>query len=70
MLPVPSEFNLYGVYLSPLLVSAVLALVCAMLTARLLNRYRLSRFISQPAVAFLAIVGIYTAIIGTFVIPA
>lgn len=69
MLPVPREFDLFGVYLSPLLVAVVLAVALAVITAHALNRYRLSRFIAQPALAFIAIVAIYTTIIGTFLIP-
>lgn len=70
MLPVPSEYNLYGVYLSPAFVSTVLAVILALITARLLNRYRLSRFIALPALTFVAIVVIYSTLIGTFLIPA
>lgn len=69
MLPVPREFDLFGVYLSPLLVAVVLAVALAVITAHALNRYRLSRFIAQPALVFIAIVAIYTTIIGTFLIP-
>lgn len=70
MLPVPSEFNLFGVYLSPSLVGTFLAVILAMVTARVLNRFRLSRFLALPAIVFLAIVAIYTSLIGTFLIPA
>jgi hypothetical protein len=41
-----------------------------MLTARLLNRYRLTRYFFYPPLVFLALVAIYTTIIGTFIIPA
>ncbi|PRY20236.1 uncharacterized protein DUF1656 [Aliiruegeria haliotis] len=70
MLPVPREFNLFGVYLSPMLISMVLAVVLAIITVRALNKYRLSRFIAQPGLVFVAIVLIYASLIGTFVIPA
>ncbi|WP_299482201.1 DUF1656 domain-containing protein [uncultured Roseibium sp.] len=70
MLPIPSEFNFFGVYLSPTLVAVFLAVILAMITARVLNRYRLSRFVAQPALVFVAIVAIYSTIIGTFLIPA
>lgn len=70
MLPVPREVDLFGVYLSPLLLATALAVVLAAITANALNRFRLSRFIAQPALVFIAIVAIYTTIIGTFLIPA
>jgi len=67
--PIPHEFAIGGVYLPPLLVAAFLGLIAAMLTARLLNRYRLTRYFFYPPLVFLALVAIYTTIIGTFVVP-
>jgi len=67
---IPHEFSIGGVYMPPLLVAAFLGLVAAMLTARLLNRYRLTRYFFYPPLVFLALVAIYTTIIGTFIIPA
>ena len=66
---VPSEFAVGGVYMPPMLVAAVLGLSLAVLTARLLNRYRLSRYFFYPPLVFLALTIIYTVLIGTFVIP-
>jgi hypothetical protein len=39
-----------------------------MVTARLLNRYRLSRYFFYPPLVFLALIIIYTVLIGTFII--
>jgi len=66
---VPSEFAIGGVYVPPLLVAATLGMLLAMLTARLLNRYRLSRFFFYPPLVFVALTVIYTVLIGTFVVP-
>ena len=66
---VPSEFAIGGVYVPPMLVAAILGTVLAVLTARLLNRYRISRFFFYPPVVFVALIIIYTVVIGTFVIP-
>jgi hypothetical protein len=66
---VPSEFNLGGVYFPPLLIASLLGATLAWLTVRLLNRYRLSRFMFYPPLIFVAIAVIYTALIGTFLIP-
>ena len=66
---VPSEVAIAGVYFPPLLFAGILGTVAAVLTAFLLNRYRLSRFFYYPPVVFLALAVIYTGLIGTFIIP-
>ena len=48
----------------------MLGFVLASLTARMLNRYRLSRFFAYPPLGLLALAVIYTVILGTLVIPA
>lgn len=65
---VPHEFAIGGVYMPPLLVAAVLAVLATVVTARFLNRYRLSRYFFYPPVILLSMVIIYTVLIGTFVI--
>lgn len=52
----------------PLLVAATLAILATAVTARLLNRYRLSRYFFYPPAVLLSMVVIYTVLIGTFVI--
>ena len=66
---IPIEFAIGGVYFPPLLIASILGVVAAVVTAFLLNRYRLSRFFFYPPLVFLALAVIYTAVIGTFVIP-
>jgi hypothetical protein len=68
MIPIPHEFAIGEVYMPPLLVAAFLGLIAAMVTARLLNRYRLSRYFFYPPLVFLALIIIYTILIGTFII--
>lgn len=65
---IPHEFAIGEVFMPPLLVAAFLGLLAAMVTAHLLNRYRLSRFFFYPPLVFLALVIIYTVLIGTFII--
>ena len=67
---VPSEVSLWGVYFPPYLLAGILGVTAAVLSAYLLNRYRLSRFFFYPPIVFLALAIIYTSIIGTFLIPA
>ena len=67
-LPLPHEFAIGGVYLPPLLVAAVFGVLLATLSARLLNRYRLSRHFFYPPLVMLAMMTIYTVLIGTLII--
>jgi Protein of unknown function (DUF1656) len=65
----PHEFDIGGVYLPPLLIAGGLALIAARFTAGLLTRYRLVQHFANPPLVSLALVVIYTMLIGTFVIP-
>jgi hypothetical protein len=67
---IPHEFTIGGVYFPPLLIAGILGVTAAVLTAMLLNRYRLSRYFFYPPLVFLAMAVIYTGLIGTFIIPA
>lgn len=65
---IPHEFAIGGVFMPPLLVASLLGAIAAVISARLLNRYRLSRFFFYPPLVFLALMVIYTVCIGTFII--
>jgi hypothetical protein len=67
MNPIPHELAIGGVYLPPLLIAALLGAIAAVMTARLLNRYRLSRYFFYPPLVFPALMIIYTVAIGTFI---
>jgi hypothetical protein len=66
---IPHEFTVGGVYFPPLLIAGILGVATAMLTAMLLNRFRLSRFFFYPPLVFVTLAVIYTGLIGTFIIP-
>jgi hypothetical protein len=66
---IPHEFTIGGVYFPSLLIAGFLGVLAAALTAKLLNRYRLSRYVYHPPLVFLALSIIYTGLIGTFFIP-
>ena len=66
---IPREFTISGVYFPPLLIAATLGVLAAVVTALLLNRYRLSRYFFYPPLVFLALAAIYTILIGAFFIP-
>ena len=65
---IPHEFAIGGVFMPPLLVASFFGTIAAVVTARLLNRYRLSRYFFYPPLVFLALTAIYTVLIGTFII--
>jgi hypothetical protein len=65
----PHEFAIGGFYMPPLLIAAILGTIAAVVTARLLNRYRLSKYFFYPPLVFLALMIIYTVLIGTLIIP-
>ena len=65
----PHEFAIGGVFVPPLLVASLLGTIAAVVTARLLNRYRLSKYFFYPPLVFLALMIIYTVLIGTLIIP-
>lgn len=65
---VPSEFAIGGVFMPPLLVAGLLGAIAAVMTTRLLNRYRLSKYFFYPPLVSLALMIIYTVLIGTFII--
>ncbi len=66
---IPSEFAVGGVYMPPLLITALLGTVAASVTARLFNRFRLSRYFFYPPLVFVALAVIFTVLFGTFLIP-
>jgi hypothetical protein len=67
-MPYPQEFTIGDVYLPPMLVAAALGLVATLVTTRLLNRYRLSRYFANPPLAFISMLVLYTVLIGTLFI--
>ena len=65
----PHEFAIGGIYMPPLLVAGFLGAIAAVVTAHLLNRYRLSKYFFYPPLVFVALAIIYTVLIGTLIIP-
>ena len=67
---IPHEFAIGGVFIPPFLIVSILGTIAAVVTARLLNRYRLSKYFLYPPLVYLALTVIYTVFIGTFIIRA
>lgn len=66
---IPAEFAIGGVYVPPLLIAGTLGILGSVVTARLLNRFRLSQYFFYPPVVFVALSIIYTAVFGALVVP-
>ncbi len=64
----PHELHIQGVFLPPFLIVLILSIFATMITATVLNRYRISRFFALPRLAFVSFVVIYIVLIGTFAI--
>jgi hypothetical protein len=67
---VPSEVAILGVYLPPHLIAGTFGTVAAVVSAVLLNRYRLSRYFFYPPLVFLALALIYGSLFSIFILPA
>jgi len=67
---IPHEIHLGGIFFPPMLLNAALGLVAASLTARLLNRFRMSRYFYHPPLVLIALAVIYTGLFSIFLIPA
>jgi hypothetical protein len=65
----PRELYIGEVFLPPMLLDAVLGLAAAWLTARLLNRFRLSRYFYHPPLVLIALAVIYTGLFSIFLLP-
>lgn len=66
---IPSEFTIGGVYVPPLLIVSILGTIAALVTARILNRVRLSRYFFYPPLVFVALTVIFTVFFGAVLIP-
>jgi hypothetical protein len=66
---IPQELYIGEVFFPPMLLDAVLGLVAASITVRLLNRFRLSRYFYHPSLVMVALAVIYTVLFSIFLIP-
>ena len=66
---IPHEVYLGEVFFPPMLVDAALGLVAASLTARLLNRFRVSRYFYHPPLVLISLAVIYTGLFSIFLVP-
>jgi len=66
---IPHELRLGEVFFPPMLLDAALGLVAATITARLSNRFRVSRYFYYPPLVLIALTVIYTGLFSIFLVP-
>ena len=66
---IPHELYVGEIFFPPMLFDAALGLVAATITARLLNRFRVSRYFYNPSMVLTALTVIYTGLFSIFLIP-
>jgi hypothetical protein len=66
---IPRELYVGEIFFPPMLLDAALGLVAASITARLLNRFRLSRYFYHPPLVLIALAVIYAGLFSIFLFP-
>jgi hypothetical protein len=60
---IPHEIAIGGIYMPPLFVAALMGIVLAIIVARILNKYRLSKYFFYPPLVFVAMVVMFTVLV-------
>jgi hypothetical protein len=60
---IPHEIAIGGIYMPPLFVAALMGIVLAIIAAKILNKYRLSKYFFYPPLVFVAMVVIFTVLV-------
>jgi len=60
---IPHEIAIGGIYMPPLFMALILGTVLAIVAAKLLNKYRLSKYFYYPPLVFVAMVVIFTVFV-------
>ena len=66
---IPHEIHIGEVLIPPMLIAGILGVIAASITAKLLNKYRLSKYFFYPPLAIVALMVIYTILFGWIIIP-
>ena len=66
---IPKEIDIFGVYVPPILIVAVLSLLTAWAASILLNRLRVWRHFANPQIAFLSIIVLFFAAFDALILP-
>lgn len=65
----PQDLVFGDVYLPPLLVAAVLSMAASSLTLGAMRRHGIIEYFANPPLVFIALTVIYTAVLGSTLIP-
>ena len=65
----PIEQSISGIYYSPILSASFFGFLLAWLIARVMNRFRLARYVWHPPLFFVALMMICTVLVGRIFIP-
>ena len=57
------EISIGGVYMPPLFVASIIGVILAIVVAKLLNKYRLSKYFFYPPLVFVAMAAIFTVLV-------
>jgi hypothetical protein len=63
------EIAIGGIYFPPVMLAMLLGILLAGITAKLLNRLNLTRFIWHPPLFFVALTVVCTRLVGLFILP-
>ena len=66
---IPHELRVGEVFFPPMLLDVALGLVAATITARLSNRFRVSRYFYYPPLVLIALTVVYTGLFSVFLFP-
>jgi hypothetical protein len=66
---IPHELNIGEIFFPPMLIDAAFGLAAALITARLLTRFRVSRFFYHPPLVLISLTVIYTGVFSIFLVP-
>jgi hypothetical protein len=66
---IPSEIPFEWVYFPPFFFTVVMGFICTIVTTKLLNVTKLSRFFWHPGLTFVAFWVLGTSLVGLFFIP-
>ena len=66
---IPRELYIGEVFFPPMLFDAGLGLMAATITARLSDRFRVSRYLYHPSLVLIALTVIYTGLFSIFLLP-
>ena len=66
---VQHELQIGEIYFPPMLAAGLLGIIASSITAKLLNKYHLSKYFFYPPIVFVALMVIYTILFGWLIIP-